>query len=94
MTTAFGELRTTHQQNMVLADVEHKPNLYELWQALHTGMGFATANVGYAHRHVICCPGGDYCALANAKSIPGCRGNPARSFDDMDYVYDLGQYGI
>jgi sulfite reductase (NADPH) hemoprotein beta-component len=83
---SFGELRTTHQQNVVLADVE-KTSLYALWQALQAA-GLATANIGYL-TDMICCPGGDYCSLANAKSIPVAEAIQAR-FDDMDYVYDLG----
>jgi len=83
---SFGEIRTTHQQNLVLADVE-QGHLYELWQSLQKA-GLATANIGYL-TDVICCPGGDYCSLANAKSIPVAEAIQAR-FDDMDYVYDLG----
>ncbi len=83
---SFGELRTTHQQNMVLADVRQS-DLYSLWQTLQKA-GLATANIGYL-TDMICCPGGDYCSLANAKSIPVAEAIQAR-FDDMDYVYDLG----
>ncbi|AQA18916.1 sulfite reductase [Halioglobus japonicus] len=83
---SFGELRSTHQQNLVLADVP-MADLYELWQTLQKS-GLATANIGYL-TDMICCPGGDYCALANAKSIPVAESIQAR-FDDMDYVYDLG----
>ena len=83
---SFGELRTTHQQNMVLADVEEAA-LYELWQHLQKA-GLATANIGYI-TDLICCPGGDYCSLANAKSIPVAEAIQAR-FEDLDYLYDLG----
>ena len=83
---AFGELRATHQQNVVLADVE-KTRLVELWEKL-CGLGFATANIGYL-TDMICCPGGDFCALANAKSIPIAEAIQ-RKFDDTDYLYDLG----
>lgn len=83
---SFGEIRTTHQQNMVLADVA-MADLHSLWQSLQKA-GLATANIGYL-TDVICCPGGDYCSLANAKSIPVAEAIQAR-FDDMDYVYDLG----
>ncbi len=83
---SFGELRTTHQQNLVLADVAAS-DLYTLWQALQAE-GLATPNIGYL-TDVICCPGGDYCSLANAKSIPVAEALQAR-FDDIDYVYDLG----
>ncbi|MFV0411585.1 MAG: nitrite/sulfite reductase, partial [Paracoccus sp. (in: a-proteobacteria)] len=85
-TYSFGELRTTHQQNMVLADVRQS-DLYALWQALQKA-GLASANIGYL-TDIICCPGGDYCSLANAKSIPVAEAIQTR-FDDMDYVYDLG----
>jgi sulfite reductase (NADPH) hemoprotein beta-component len=64
---SFGEIRVSHLQNLILADVARK-DLFDLWQALDT-QGLATANAGLAS-DLICCPGGDYCALANAKSIP------------------------
>ncbi len=83
---SFGEVRSTHEQNLVLADVEMS-KLKELWQALQKA-GLATANIGYL-TDMICCPGGDYCSLANAKSIPVADAIQSR-FDDMDYVYDLG----
>ncbi|MFV8571017.1 nitrite/sulfite reductase [Marinobacter sp. SBS5] len=83
---SFGEARATHEQNMVLADVR-QDRLFELWQAI-TGMGFATANLNTL-TDMICCPGGDYCALANAKSIPVADAIQRR-FDDLDYLYDLG----
>ncbi|MCB1842814.1 MAG: nitrite/sulfite reductase [Halioglobus sp.] len=83
---SFGEIRTTHQQNMVLADVP-TACLPELWRQLQAA-GLATANIGYL-TDMICCPGGDYCSLANAKSIPIAEAIQAR-FDDLDYVYDLG----
>lgn len=83
---SFGEVRSTHQQNLVLADVEQTA-LYALWQKLQKA-GLATANIGYL-TDMICCPGGDYCSLANAKSIPVAEAIQTR-FEDMDYVYDLG----
>jgi len=64
---SFGEVRNTHEQNIVLADVK-VVDLYPLWNELK-GAGFATANIGTL-TDMICCPGGDYCSLANAKSIP------------------------
>ncbi len=87
---SFGEIRSTHEQNMVLADVPQQA-LYSLWQALQSA-GLATANSGYL-TDMICCPGGDFCSLANAKSIPVAEAIQAR-FDDMDYVYDLGPIDI
>ena len=83
---SFGELRSTHQQNLVLADVE-TGRLKALWQQLQK-TGLATPNIGYL-TDMICCPGGDYCSLANAKSIPVAEAIQAR-FDDLDYLYDLG----
>tara|TARA_R110001599_G_scaffold353512_1_gene593442 strand:+ start:36831 stop:38495 length:1665 start_codon:yes stop_codon:yes gene_type:complete len=83
---AFGEIRTTHQQNFVLADVQ-MDQLYPLWQQLQQA-GLATANNGYL-TDIICCPGGDYCSLANAKSIPVAEAIQSR-FSDLDYLYDLG----
>jgi sulfite reductase (NADPH) hemoprotein beta-component len=64
---SFGQIRVSHAQNLVLADVV-TGDLFALWQAL-TPLGLASANIGLA-TDIICCPGGDYCALANAKSIP------------------------
>ncbi len=83
---SFGEIRTTHMQNMVLGDVPAK-QLYKLWLKLVEN-NFATANVGML-TDMICCPGGDFCSLANAKSIPVAEAIQ-REFDDIDYLYDLG----
>jgi sulfite reductase (NADPH) hemoprotein beta-component len=83
---SFGELRATHNQNVVLTDVL-KSNLYELWQ-LAKAAGLATPTIGTIN-DMICCPGGDYCSLANAKSIPVAEAIQ-RKFSDLDYVYDLG----
>ncbi|WP_461515982.1 nitrite/sulfite reductase [Porticoccus sp.] len=83
---SFGEIRATHNQNLVLADVR-KSELFELWQQAKVA-GFATPNIGTL-TDLICCPGGDFCSLANAKSIPVAEAIQRR-FDDMDYVYDLG----
>ena len=83
---SFGEIRTTHNQNIVLADVL-KSELFELWQQAKAA-GLATPNIGTIN-DMICCPGGDYCSLANAKSIPVAEAIQ-RKFDDLDYVYDLG----
>jgi sulfite reductase (NADPH) hemoprotein beta-component len=83
---SFGEIRSTHQQNLVLADVPSE-SLNELWQQLQAA-GLATANIGYLS-DMICCPGGDYCSLANAKSLPVAEALQVH-FEDMDYQYDLG----
>jgi sulfite reductase (NADPH) hemoprotein beta-component len=87
---SMGEIRTTHQQNIVLADVR-KSDLFELWSKAEP-LGLATANIGYL-TDIICCPGGDYCALANAKSIPIAEAIQRR-FDDMDFIYDLGKLDL
>jgi sulfite reductase (NADPH) hemoprotein beta-component len=83
---SFGELRSTHNQNIVLTDVV-VTDLYELWSTAKDA-GLATPNIGTIN-DMICCPGGDYCSLANAKSIPVAEAIQ-RKFDDLDYVYDLG----
>ncbi|WP_078085916.1 nitrite/sulfite reductase [Microbulbifer mangrovi] len=87
---SFGEVRVTHEQNVVLADVEQE-KLFELWQAARK-QGFATPNIGTL-TDMICCPGGDYCSLANAKSIPVAEAIQ-RKFDDLDYLYDLGDLDL
>lgn len=83
---AFGEIRTTHEQNMVLADVA-MTDVYALWTQLHAA-SLATPNAGTL-LDMICCPGGDFCSLANAKSLPVADALHAK-FDDLDYLYDLG----
>ncbi|AKH69796.1 sulfite reductase, beta subunit (hemoprotein) [Spongiibacter sp. IMCC21906] len=83
----FGEIRTTHQQNIVLPDVKQS-DLLTLWKELHA-LELATPTIGTLN-DIICCPGGDFCSLANAKSIPIAEAIQRR-FDDLDYVYDLGE---
>ncbi|QEY18764.1 nitrite/sulfite reductase [Cellvibrio sp. KY-GH-1] len=87
---SFGEARTTHEQNIVLADVK-KTELFTLWQKAKAA-GFATPNIGTI-TDIICCPGGDFCSLANAKSIPIAEAIQ-RQFEDLDYVYDLGDIDL
>lgn len=87
---SFGELRATHEQNIVLADVKVS-ELFNLWQEAKAA-GFATANIGTL-TDIICCPGGDFCSLANAKSIPIAEAIQ-REFDDLDYLYDLGDLDL
>jgi sulfite reductase (NADPH) hemoprotein beta-component len=82
----FGEIRISHQQNFVLPDVP-QAKLLELWQAA-CAESLGEPNVGLL-TNIICCPGGDYCSLANAKSIPVAEAIQAR-FDDYDYLHDLG----
>ncbi|KAA0693603.1 nitrite/sulfite reductase [Halopseudomonas laoshanensis] len=87
---SFGELRVTHQQNLVLADVR-QADLYALWEAAKE-QGFATPNIGLL-TDIICCPGGDFCSLANAKSIPIAEALQ-RTFDDLDYLHDIGNLDL
>jgi sulfite reductase (NADPH) hemoprotein beta-component len=84
---SFGEVRVTHTQNLLLADVR-QDQAYELWRALESA-GLATPNIGTL-ADMICCPGLDFCSLANAGSIDVARRINER-FDDYDYLYDLGE---
>ena len=87
---SFGEARVTHEQNLTLADVPKK-SLFSLWQTL-VSAELATPNLGLL-TDIICCPGGDYCSLANAKSIPVAEAIQ-RQFDDLDYLHDLGDLDL
>ncbi|MFC3679962.1 nitrite/sulfite reductase [Bacterioplanoides pacificum] len=87
---SFGEIRSTHQQNLVLADVE-QGQLFALWQKAKA-LGLATPTLGLL-TDMICCPGGDFCALANAKSIPVAEAIQVR-FDNLDYLHDLGEIDL
>lgn len=87
---SFGEIRSTHTQNLMLADVR-QGDLFALWQRLDAE-GLATPNINTL-TDIICCPGLDYCGLANATSIPLSK-QIAERFDDMDYLYDLGDIKI
>ncbi|MAI42326.1 MAG: nitrite/sulfite reductase [Candidatus Azotimanducaceae bacterium] len=89
-TFSFGELRITHEQNITLADVRQK-DLYTLWQRLVTAK-LNSPNLGLL-TDMICCPGGDFCSLANAKSIPVAEAIQRR-FDQLDYLHDLGELHI
>ncbi|MCB9507428.1 MAG: nitrite/sulfite reductase [Myxococcales bacterium] len=84
---SFGEARTTHQQNMVLADVAQR-DLADLWRGLRDA-GLATPNIGTL-TDMICCPGLDFCSLANAGSIAVAR-RIDETFQDLDELYDLGE---
>ena len=86
----FGEIRIAHEQNIVLPDVP-KTDLYALWQ-LACKHDLGSANVGLL-TDIIACPGGDFCALANAKSIPITQAIQAR-FDNLDYLHDLGDISL
>ena len=65
--------------------------LFALWGELKE-LGFATPNIGLL-TDIICCPGGDFCSLANAKSIPIAE-SIQRRFDDLDYLFDLGDIDL
>jgi sulfite reductase (NADPH) hemoprotein beta-component len=85
-----GELRISHEQNLILADVR-QADLHALWREAKT-LGLATPNVGLL-TNIIACPGGDFCSLANAKSIPVARAIQER-FDDLDHVHDIGELDL
>jgi sulfite reductase (NADPH) hemoprotein beta-component len=87
---SFGYVRATHNQNLLLADVRQK-DLYALWRALEA-QRLATANIGTL-TDMICCPGLDFCSLANAGAIPIAKQIHAH-FNDLDYLYDLGEIEI
>ena len=86
----FGEARVSHEQNLILADVP-KRDLHALWQELRTN-GLATPTVGLL-TDIICCPGGDLCSLANAKSIPIAMAVQER-LGDLDYLHDIGEVSL
>ncbi|HSV81731.1 MAG TPA: nitrite/sulfite reductase [Ramlibacter sp.] len=86
----FGELRVSHEQNLVLADVRRN-QLYALWQELDV-LGLATPNVGLL-TNIISCPGGDFCSLANAVSIPLAQAIQQR-FEDLDHLFDIGELDL
>ena len=86
----FAEIRIAHEQNIVLPDVP-KADLFALWR-LACEHNLGSANVGLL-TDIIACPGGDFCALANAKSIPITQAIQAR-FDDLDYLHDLGDISL
>lgn len=87
---SFGELRVTHEQNLVLADVE-QTQLLALWQEAKK-QKIALPNIGLL-TDIIACPGGDFCSLANAKSLPIAKAIQER-FDNLDYLYDLGDISL
>ena len=82
----LGEIRVSHEQNLVLPHV-HRSDLLTLW-AIAASNGLATPNIGLL-TDVVCCPGGDFCSLANAKSIPVAKAIQER-FDQLDYLFDHG----
>ncbi len=87
---SFGELRVSHEQNLVLPDVKQS-DLHALWLEAKR-LGLATPNIGLIS-NIIACPGGDFCSLANAKSIPVAEAIQRR-FDDLDYQHDIGELDL
>src|SRR5204863_9803533 len=87
---SFCELRVSYEQNLVLADVRQR-DLLTVWREARQ-LGLATPNLGLL-TNIIACPGGDFCALANAKSIPVAEAIQRR-FDDLDYLHDIGELDL
>jgi sulfite reductase (NADPH) hemoprotein beta-component len=85
-----GFLRVTHEQNLLLADVR-EGDLPSLWRTVRA-LGLARPNIGLL-TNIIACPGGDFCSLANARSIPVAEAIQAR-FDDLDYLFDIGELDL
>jgi sulfite reductase (NADPH) hemoprotein beta-component len=85
-----GELRVSHEQNLIFADVR-QCDLHALWCETKV-LGLSTPNIGLL-TNIICCPGGDFCSLANAKSIPVAQAIQER-FDRLDYLHDIGELDL
>src|SRR5450830_101507 len=84
---SFGELRVSHEQNLILTDVKLS-DLFSFWETARANE-LATPNIGLL-TDIICCPGGDFCSLANAKSIPIAEAIQLQ-FDNLDYLHDIGE---
>jgi sulfite reductase (NADPH) hemoprotein beta-component len=87
---SFGEIRVSHRQNLVLVDVKQS-DLHRLWRELFA-LELATPNLGLL-TDIICCPGLDFCALANARSIPIAQ-DIAHAFSDLEELQRIGQFTI
>ena len=87
---SFGQIRSTHRQNLILADLK-QGDLFSLWRQLDA-LELATPNIGSA-TDMICCPGFDFCSLANASTI-GVAKEINKALDDLDYLHDLGDVKI
>ncbi len=87
---SFGEVRVAHEQNLVLADVPQR-ELYTVWHRAKAA-GLATPTIGLL-ADLITCPGGDFCELANARSIP-VAADILQRFDDLDYLHDIGELDL
>jgi len=87
---SHAELRVTHDQNLVLPWVRES-DLADVWAAARSA-GFATPNIGLV-TDMIACPGGDFCALANARSIP-LAAELTERYADLDEVHDIGDIDL
>ena len=87
---SHGELRVSHDQNLVLPWVRES-ELFALWQAARDA-SFATPNIGLL-TDMIACPGGDFCSLANARSLPLAEELTTR-YQDLDELYDIGDIDL
>jgi sulfite reductase (NADPH) hemoprotein beta-component len=87
---SFGEIRVSHEQNLILADVPLR-ELYTVWHRAKTA-GLATPTIGLL-ADLISCPGGDFCGLANARSIPVAESILTR-FENLDYLHDIGELDL
>jgi sulfite reductase (NADPH) hemoprotein beta-component len=87
---SFGLIRVTHSQNLLLGDVQQS-ELYAVWQELRR-LGLAMPNIGTL-TDMIACPGLDFCSLANAGTLNVAK-SIQQQFDDLDYLYDLGDIEI
>ncbi len=86
----FGEIRVSHEQNLILPDVP-VTQLQYVYEELKS-LGMVTPNIGLLS-NIISCPGGDYCSLANARSIPVAQAIQNK-FSDLDYLYDIGELDL
>ena len=87
---SHGELRVSHDQNLVLPWVLES-DLPALWEAARSA-SFATPNIGLL-TDMIACPGGDFCALANARSIP-LAAEITERYQDLDELWDIGDIDL
>lgn len=87
---SFGEVRTTQQQNIVLTDVK-RTDLFNLWHEINR-LNLATPTVGTLI-DTVCCPGGDFCNLANARSL-SVNAAIQQRFEDLDRLYALGDLSL
>jgi sulfite reductase (NADPH) hemoprotein beta-component len=87
---SFGEMRITHKQNLVFADVK-QTDLIELWNEL-SRLELASPNIGML-TDIISCPGAEFCTLANARSIPLSK-LIAERFENLDFQYDIGEISL